>query len=268
MLGACPAWLLVYLLLPPAHFDILVLGVDSRAGEGWLTRADTIMLVGVDPGRFQVAALSIPRDLSVNVPGYGLQRINAVNMLGEMEQAGGGPPLLSSALTQNFGVTPEGYLRLNFEGFVALIDSVGGVTIDVPYALVDYNYPTEDYGTTTVRFEPGSQWMDGARALIYARTRYSDDDYKRVARQQQVLTALLAKLANPLTWPGAANALSSHVDSNINLWEWLKLAPALLLGGPRADRFVIDRSTITATADGVAIPDYAAIAPWVDAHFD
>lgn len=264
---ACPLCLLVYVIFAPAHFDILLLGLDSRGTEGWVARADTVMLVGVQPKRLGVTALSIPRDLSVNVPGYGLQRINTVNTLGEMEQSGHGPALLSAALEQSMGVRPEAYVRLDFEAFVALVDSVGGVTIDVPRELVDYNYPTEDYGVTTVRFEVGSQHMDGARALIYARTRYSDDDYRRVERQQQVVGAVLAKLANPLTWPGALVAVGQHVDTNMNVFQWLMLSPPLLLGGPRAERYVIDREYITATAEGVAIPNYDLIRPWLE-NFD
>jgi LCP family protein required for cell wall assembly len=265
---ACPLCLLVYVIFAPAHFDILVLGIDSRGAEGWVARADTVMLVGVQPKRLSVAALSIPRDLSVSVPNYGLQRINTVNTLGEMEQAGNGPLLLSAALEQSMGVRPEGYVRLDFDAFVALVDAVGGVTIDVERELVDYNYPTEDYGVITVRFEPGSQHMDGARALIYARTRYSDDDYRRVERQQQVVGAVLARLANPLTWPGALAAVGQHVDTNMNIFQWLMLSPPLLLGGPGAERFVIDRDYITATAEGVAIPNYDLIGPWLTMNFD
>lgn len=264
----CIVTLTIYLILPFPHRDILIMGVDSREGEGWVTRADSIILAGVDPSSLGVALMSIPRDLSIDVPGYGLQRINTVNMLGEMEAAGNGPELLKAGIQQSFGVRPERYVRLDFNGFVRLIDAVGGITVDVPRPLIDYNYPTDDFGVMTVSFEAGLQHMDGERALIYARTRYADDDYRRAERQQQVVSALMGKLINPVYWPAVTLVLQGSVDTDLTLWDMLTLAPPVLVGGPRAQHLVIDRDTITATAEGVTIPDYAKIAPWLEAYFD
>lgn len=264
----CVLCSIVYLIFPPPHTDILVLGVDSREGEGWVTRADSIILVGIDPGRLRLGMLSVPRDLSIEVPGYGMQRVNTVNMLGEMEQPGGGPALVKAGIAQSFGITPERYVRLDFEGFVRLIDAVGGVTIDVPARLVDYNYPTEDYGVMTVEFEAGPQHMDGQRALIYARTRYADDDYRRAERQQQVISALLGRLANPLNWPSALAALSQAVDTDVTLWDMIVLAPPVIVNRGRGEQLVINREYITTTAEGVAVPDYQQIAPWLQTYFD
>lgn len=250
------------------HTDILVLGVDSREGEGWVARADSVMLVGVDPRRFGVTMMSIPRDLSIDVPGYGIQRVNTVNMLGEMEEPGYGPDLTKAGIAQSFGVTPERYVRLDFNGFVRLIDAVGGVTINVERAIVDYAYPTADGGTMTVEFQTGSQHMDGERALIYARTRHADDDYMRASRQQQVVSALLGKMIVPVYWPAVAGALAQTVDTDLNLWDIVTLAPPILIGGSRGERLVIDRGYITTTANGVAVPDYELIGPWLDAYFE
>ncbi|HLV36311.1 MAG TPA: LCP family protein [Spirillospora sp.] len=233
-----------------------------------MARADSIILVGIEPRWFRVAMMSIPRDLSIDVPGYGLQRVNTVNMLGEMEGAGGGPQLMKSGIQHSFGVKPDRYVRLDFKGFVRLIDAVGGITINVERPIVDYNYPTEDLGVMTVQFDAGVQHMDGERALIYARTRYADDDYRRAERQQQVISALLGRLINPLHWPAVVGALSQAVDTDLTLWDMIVLAPPVVLGGSRAERLVIDRDYITATAEGVAIPDYARIAPWLDTYFD
>jgi LCP family protein required for cell wall assembly len=250
------------------HTDILVLGVDSRPGEGWMARADSVILVGIDPRRFNLTMMSIPRDLSIDVPGYGLQRINTVNMLGEMEEPGRGPALTAAGIEQSFGVTPDKYVRLDFNGFVRLIDAVGGVTINVPYALSDYAYPTEDGGTIAVEFEAGVQHMDGERALIYARTRHADDDYRRAERQQQVISALLGRLILPFNWPAVLAALAQSVDTNLNVVDMALMAPAAVINSGRAQHLVIDRDYITATANGVAIPDYARIAPWLEAYFE
>jgi LCP family protein required for cell wall assembly len=264
----CGLTLVIYLIFPPPQTDILVMGLDSREGEGWLARADSIMLVGINPSQLRVSLLSIPRDLSVDTPGYGMQRINTVNMLGEMEETGRGTTLLADAIEQNMGVSIERTVRLNFNGFIELIDAVGGITIDVERAIADDLYPTADGGVMSVRFESGVQHMDGERALIYARTRHADDDYRRAERQQQVVSALLGKLANPAYWPAAVAVLNRAVDTNLTVFDMLRLAPPIILNRGRFEQLVIDRDKITATAEGVAIPDYAQITPWLVGRFD
>jgi LCP family protein required for cell wall assembly len=84
--------------------------------------------------------------------------------------------------------------QINFDGFAGIIDTLGGITVDVPYFIEDYAYPTEDLGTTYIAFQPGPQRMDGATALIYARTRHYDSDFSRSQRQQQVLRAIVSEL--------------------------------------------------------------------------
>jgi len=264
----CGLGFVTYIVFPPPPLDVLILGLDSRPGEGFVTRTDSIMLAGLQPSRVRVSLLSIPRDLFIGVPGYGEQRINAVNVLGEMDAPGSGPDLLAQSIAASFGVQPDRYLRLNFQGFIDLIDAVGGVTIDVPRTIVDYQYPTADFGTIEVRFEQGSQHMDGERALQYARTRHADDDYQRAARQQQVLTALSLKLLNPISWPRVVAVISGSMDTNLTLIDFVTQAPTILLNAGRFERLVIDRDYITASASGNAIPDYAKLSPWLYERFD
>ena len=268
-LWVCAAVMLLYVLIPPPPADILVLGLDARTGEGYVTRTDTIILLGVQPRRLRVSALSIPRDLFINVPGYGSRRVNTVNVLGEMAEAGSGPTLLSAGITESFGVTPERYVRLNFEAFTRLVDAVGGVRIDVPRQIIDYSYPTSDYGTRVVRFEPGVQQMDGEAALAYARTRHADDDYGRAARQQQVLSALMRKLANPVHWGPASAVIAQNVDSDMHLLQMGLYAPPMLFSGATGtlDRLVIDREYILGGANG-AVPNYEKLRPWIEPRFD
>jgi LCP family protein required for cell wall assembly len=264
----CGLSLVAYLVVPPAPLDILVLGLDARPGEGFVTRTDSIMLVGLQPSRMRVSLLSVPRDLFITVPGYGEQRINTVNVLGENDERGSGPTLLAQSFATSFGVQPDRYVRLNFQGFIDLINAVGGVDINVERTIVDYQYPTENYGTIEVRFEPGMQHMDGERALQYARTRHSDDDYQRANRQQQVLTALSLKLINPLNWPGALAVITTSMDTNLSPLDIAAHAPTILLNAGRFDRFVIDRDDITVSAAGNAIPNYDTLAPWLEERFD
>ncbi|GAB4508477.1 MAG: hypothetical protein OHK0046_01040 [Anaerolineae bacterium] len=266
LLLTCGGCMLIYLVLPLPPTDVLVLGVDARPGEGYVTRTDSVILVGIQPPA-QISLLSIPRDVFISVPEYGLERINAVNVLGEMEQVGYGPELLKQSIALSFGVQVEHYVRLNFQAFEDLIDAVGGVTINVERAIVDDFYPTDDYNTQQVRFEVGEQHMDGATALIYARTRHSDDDYFRAERQQQVVEAFTRKLINPLTWPAVLSVLTRAVDTDLSPFDMLRIAPAVLAGAGQMERLVIDREYIRPIERGAA-PDYEKLNPWIEAHFD
>jgi LCP family protein required for cell wall assembly len=263
----CGLTLLTYLVFPPAHVDVLILGVDGRGGEGFVSRTDSIMLLGINPAHLRTSILSFPRDLFIDVPGYGAQRINTVNVLGDQQKAGGGPELLTAAINQDFGVQVDRYARLDFQGFVELIDAVGGVTIDVERSIVDDNYPTEDGGVTTIRFDSGVQHMDGERALIYARTRHADDDYFRAARQQQVVSALLGRMAIPVYWPAAVSVLNRSLETNLTVIDMALLAPPVLLNIGRYERLVIDRDYVIGGADGV-IPNYEKVLPWLEGRFE
>ncbi len=259
--------LTLYLLFPPPSLDLLVLGLDARPGEGNLTRTDVIMLVGVQPRRLKVSVLSIPRDVFINVPGYGLQRINTINVLGEQASPGGGIDLLAAALQQEFKVGVDRSIRLNFQAFVDLVDAVGGISVDVPARIVDYAYPTMDGGTQVIEFESGTQQMDGERALIYARTRHADDDYQRAGRQQQVVSAVAVRLLNPLTWGPALQILNQYTETDLTFWDLLRYAPVLLVQGGQFDRLVVNREYLSATGGGVT-PDYPRLLPWVSERFD
>lgn len=267
MMFACGACFIVSIVFPPASLDVLVLGLDSRNGEGVATRTDSIMLMAVQPGRLRVSLLSIPRDLFISVPGYGMQRINTINMLGEMEESGRGPTLVKESITESFSITMERFVRLDFAAFVGLINAVGGVDINVERLLVDTQYPTDDFGVQTVRFEQGWQHMDGERALIYARTRYSDDDYRRAERQQQVLSAFAVRLINPLTWPGVLSVLSTSIETDIGPFDVVMMVPSMLFSAGRFDQLVIDRDYIS-PGNGYSFPNYNALGPWINERFD
>lgn len=267
MLFTCVASFAIYVAFPPQPLDILVMGLDSREGEGKITRTDSIMLIGVDTRRLQLSLLSIPRDLFITMPGYGTQRINTINFIAEAAEAGSGPAALQASIAQSFNVQPDRFVRLDFQAFVALVDAVGGVSIDVPRQIIDYQFPTADYGTEVLRFEQGVQQMDGTMALKYARTRHADDDYQRASRQQQVLRALAGKLLNPLTWPSALNALNQHVETDVTIVDMLVALPPVLFSGASFDQLVIDRDYIVGTANGAA-PNYDLLEPWLQENFD
>lgn len=265
---ACVASFALYIVFPPQPRDILVMGLDSRDGEGVVTRTDSIMLLGIDTNDLRLNLLSIPRDLYISAPDYGLQRINTINVLGEMEAVGNGPQLLRDSIALSFGIEVDAYVRLDFDAFKALVDAVGGVTIDVPYEIVDTQFPTEDYGTEVVRFAAGRQHMNGETALKYARTRHADDDYRRAERQQQVLNAVAGKMLLPLYWPGVLNAITQHVETDLSALDVLVGLPPALISGVGFDQLVINRDYISGTAQGNAIPNYVALESWLEARFD
>jgi len=267
MIIMCGGLTIGYLLLPPPPMDILVVGMDSRGNQGAVARTDSIMVINVNAAKTKVSVLAIPRGLFVNVPNYGSQMINTANFLGEVDEVGTGMTLLSQTIKENFGIEIDGYVRMEFTGFEALIDAVYGVDIDVKFIVEDYSYPTHDYGTISVRFETGWQWMDGERALIYARTRHGDDDYHRAERQQQVLSAFVARSINPLRWGGILATLNRSVETDLSLWDMMMIAPPTLFSNGQFKQLIIDRDYILAGTNG-PIPNYNKIAPFVRENFD
>ena len=162
---------------------LLVLGSDMRGHEP--ARSDSILLMRFDPKTHTVSQLSIPRDTLVDVPGRGQMKINEAYFWG-------GAPLAIKVVSSFTGVPINHLMLISFHGFPALINSVGGVVINVPSDLTSWYS-----GNTTVHFRKGPQLMNGKRALIYSRVRHSDSDFMRMGRQQQVVQALEAKIARP-----------------------------------------------------------------------
>jgi LCP family protein required for cell wall assembly len=228
-----------------------------------MTRTDSVMVVGIQPAH--VGVLSIPRDLFISVPDYGLQRINTINVLGEMEQEGTGAQLAARSIEESFGVPIDRYLRVDFVAFTALVDAIGGLDIEVQRHIIDYQFPTPDYGTMVVEFHPGWQHMDGLTALIYARTRHADDDYRRAERQQQVLQAIALRMMNPLNWAPAYLAIQRHVDTNLNLLDMLVSLPAILVNFNDFNMQVIDREYLV-PGNGYSTPNYDMLQPWIDEY--
>jgi LCP family protein required for cell wall assembly len=180
------------------RINILLLGVDRRGGKSWEYRTDTIIIITVDPVNKTVGMLSIPRDLQIPIPGYGEERINVANRYGELnDYPGGGPALLERTIEVNFGVSIDYYVMIDFKGFEKIVDTLGGIDVNVPRALRDTMYPDpqpgDPNGYKTVKFEAGWQHMNGQRALEYARSRMSTSDFDRADRQQRILLAIREK---------------------------------------------------------------------------
>jgi polyisoprenyl-teichoic acid--peptidoglycan teichoic acid transferase len=177
------------------RINILLLGIDKRDDEPIAgTRSDTMILASIDPVSKSATLVSLPRDMWVNIPGCtysqgcsgGQQRINVAHAVG-------GPELARQTVTADFGVPIQYYARVDFRGFEQLVDTVGGVVVDVDQPVKDDEYPTDDYGYQRIYFGPGPQLMDGRTALEYARSRHGTSDFARAGRQQKVIVNLRSR---------------------------------------------------------------------------
>lgn len=251
-------------LQDPTRKTILLLGIDERTavdGAERAFRSDTIMLINVDPAGKKVGILSIPRDMYVSIPGYSQnQRINTANYLGDIDEypGGGGPALAAETIRRTFGIRVDNYIRINFDVFTALVDTLApnGVEVCPTETIDDPTYPDAGYGMIHVHFDPGCQRLDATRLLQYARTRKSQNgDFDRARRQQEVLKAArdeflsLGGIANFVVQiPELYNSLINSVKTDLSLEEIMALAR---LAGD------IPRESITT---GVIGPSYVSMA--------
>lgn len=183
--------------LPPAwsgreRLNVLLLGIDTREGGELTQNTDTVMVVSVDPVNDTAVMLSIPRDTLVEIPGVGSDKVNAAYAYGGEED---GPDYARRAVEDLLGITIHSYALVDFDAFRDTVDALGGVLLDVRRPLHDEAFPTEDFGLQRVRFAAGPQLLDGERALQYARSRHSANDFDRARRQQQVLAAVRERVA-------------------------------------------------------------------------
>jgi polyisoprenyl-teichoic acid--peptidoglycan teichoic acid transferase len=206
--------------------NFLLLGTDHR--PGWTSwRTDVVMVVGVDRANSRVAVFSIPRDLYVQIPGYGWGRVNQVDYIGEKANpGGGGPALLSQVLANSLGISTNHWVRVRMDGFVDLVDAVGGVTIhlDCPFYEPILNLTTNRWDYFAL--PAGDVWLDGESAYWFVRLRYRESDIGRNQRQREFLWGLRNQmlrtnlLANffPLY-----NAFQNMVATDLNPLEILDL---------------------------------------------
>jgi LCP family protein required for cell wall assembly len=209
--------------------NILVLGVDKRA-DGGDQNADVLIIAHLDLLNHQLAAVSLPRDLEVDIPGIGPDKINGAynyGVLASPDDPVAGVAKVRDTVESLFGIPIDGYVLVDFSGFSDVVDAMGGITVDVPYEIVDDEYPTENYGIETIHFDPGVQEMDGEQALIYVRTRHADSDDARRQRQLDVIRAIFAKGKSVESITNADEIILSAggaIQTSFDLEEQLTLA--------------------------------------------
>lgn len=168
-------------VLPGRPINILLMGSDKRPKDGDRGRSDSLILVRMDAERDFISMLSFPRDLYVEIPGYGSDKINAAYSYGEKATI--------DTVEKLTGEPVNHFVNIDFVGFQRLVDAVGGVYLDV-----DRRYFNDNTGGgenyDMIDLEPGYQRLDGVRALDFARYRHTDSDFARIQRQQQFLSEL------------------------------------------------------------------------------
>lgn len=246
--------------------NYLLVGTDSREdlspelgnffGDFGGERADVVMVLHVEAGRLQM--VSLPRDLRVDIPGRGADRVNAA-------YAYGGPDLLVATVRQATGLPIHHYLEVRFGDFAGVVDALGGVSVEFPYAARD--------GKSGLAVAAGTDVLDGAQAVSYVRSRLYEElregswvavdqgDIARTARQQLVVDQLLASTTRPtrfLSLPFVARSLgnSLRADAGLSTGTLLKLGVAVARAGVTETATLPTRD---ATSGGVAY--LAAVEP-------
>jgi LCP family protein required for cell wall assembly len=244
-----------------SRVNILVMGLDYRdvadaanfAHQG-PPRTDTMILLTIDPLTRTAGAVSIPRDLWVNIPGgFGYNKINTAYRDGELYKLpGGGAGLAMKTVSEFLGVPIHYYAWIEFSVFIKAIDRIGGVDVCIPQALTVGLYDQDG----VVHLKPGCQTLNGIVALGYARnraTQYGDVD--RSNRQMQVILGLRDKILSPGNWtnlvteaPGLYQDLSSGIHTNLTFSDAIRLA-ALVREIPKdsINMKVIDYTMMTDT---------------------
>jgi LCP family protein required for cell wall assembly len=232
--------------IPNRYLNIVLLGSDRRPRSGaW--RTDSMIIVSVDTQSETVRLLSLPRDLWVFIPGHGYNRINTADLWGELAKKGGGPERVKQTIHHNLGIPIHYYVRVDFRGFMNIIDTVGGLDIDVDCPLPDIN------------LSAGMHHMDAKQALRYARSRKSTSDFDRGRRQRKVLMALWEQALTfdiipklPLLW----RSMADSYQTDLPLEQAINLA---YIGVQLKPQRILSRSIGPKLVDGWMTPQGAAV---------
>ncbi len=211
--------------------NILVLGDDSHHNYA-IWRTDSIMVIAIDRENRQVGVVSIPRDLYVDIPDYGMERINVADYIGEIrEYPGGGPALAGRVISDTLGIPTQHYIRVHLQGLVKLVDALGGITVKLDCPLYEMeafqNKTTDAIEYTTWTLPAGEVHLNGADARRFATYRYATSDFSRSARQQQIIWALRnrAREINLIPrLPELWTALGDLYSTDLTLVDVAKLA--------------------------------------------
>ena len=207
---------------PDGQINIVLLGSDERPEVGGV-RTDTILLLTINPDHETVSLVSFPRDLYVYIPGWDNGRINTAIQHGSFEG-------VKNTFEYNFGVRPDHYIMINFNAFVEVIDSLGGIDVQVPVPLAD----NRDY-VGWFSLPAGLVHMDGSTALWYVRSRMTTSDFDRTRRQQEIIQATFEKLISINGIANAPELYSIYKDTVSTDMNFTDIAPLILVAAKMTD---------------------------------
>lgn len=213
--------------LPLSHtLNILVLGSDRLPNTpNW--RTDVMMIVALDFEQERVGVISIPRDVYVNpIPNHQPNKMNVLDYLGERDEPnGGGPKLLKSIIQERMGIPIHHYLRFDFQSFQAVVDTLGGVEIEVDCPYVD----------SVINLKAGVQRLTSEQALRYVRSRDRGGDLDRARRQQRLIWAVRNQVLKENLLPrlpALYQNLAGSIQTDVGLVTALRLARFVLTINP------------------------------------
>ena len=243
-------------VLPSGPVNILIIGSDRRVHQADVgARSDTLMVVRLDPQTNSISMLSVPRDLRVDIPGFGLNKINAAYSLG-------GAKLTVETVKQLLGVPINDFIDVNFEGFIKVVDKLGGA-----YLMVDHRYYNNTAVTNyaSIDIQPGYQVLNGHQALSFVRFRHDQNgDFTRIVRQQMFLREMKRELAGSATitsFPhlfSVATIMSHYAVSDI---ASLSKIYGLVTLGLKLDTNHIYQAHITGTTPTIGGVSYVVATP-------
>ena len=244
---------------PGEPFYMLLMGVDrsqERAGTaeyGDDFRSDSMILARIDPGQKTVSLISIQRDTYVNIEGYGYNKINAAH-------AFGGAALTVQTVSEFAGVPISHYAEIDFDGFKAVVDALGGIEVNVPLEIND-----ADAGGYV---PAGQQTLTGEQALILCRSRHTYDeigpgDFYRAANQRMVIGAIASKVlaSDPVTMASSITSMADYITTDMSLEEIISVATAIRGIDTENDIYSAMNPTVS-SYDGTIWIEYADVDAW------
>ena len=224
--------------LPDDYVNILLLGVDSRTNITDTGLSDVIMILSIHKETGEIKLSSIARDTAVTVPGYkNAYRINVAYKFGSQKGENGGPKLAMRTVNRNFQMNTERFVAINFFGLAAIIDSLGGVDMELTKAEANrINYelrkePLDNVKRKNVKGVAGVHHLDGMQAVTYARIRGIDNDFARTARQRKLLEVLLDQVMQNMDLNRMMDLMTAvlpYVYTNISVGEMFDLGITVL----------------------------------------
>ncbi|MFD0587238.1 LCP family protein [Paenibacillus sp. GCM10027627] len=242
--------------------NILLMGVDARGTKkGEIPRSDSMMVVSLDPASARIHVFSILRDTYTDIPGHGQNRINTAITHG--------PETAMSAVSDLLGIPVHFYVYTDFQGFIKLVDAVGGLDFHVEK---DMNYESKaDKHEYDINLKEGKQHLDGEEALQYVRFRQdAASDFSRTKRQREFINALVVKLKNTtsiMKLPSILEEIAPYVDTNLSVNDMWKLATvgyeSKLEGSEQIPPMNLLKGTRVGQASVLAVTSHAELKEYV-----